>query len=287
MVEHGVAWTPTIAKWLRPLSPSAQRFRARENEILDDPNADLPLAVRTVTDNSYDKLYKRYTREQLDRAKIGFEKANEFIRRFVQAGGLLKEGSDPPRGMAAMLMHEALVMDVEAGVSPMMAIQSATLNVARAFKRDKDYGSVEPGKIADLSIIEGDPLQDIWMTQNVKMVILGGKVIEMGFHKYKNPIPAFYSYQTLPPDIEISPLLLTEGAGPTVMSVRGRGMWPFHRVTLNGRQLPTRYVSNNELEATIPPEAIPKPGTYIVTVRSEGESLIESHRAHLVVAFRK
>ena len=40
MVKRGVAWTPTIAKWLRPLSPSAQRFRERENQILDDPNAD-------------------------------------------------------------------------------------------------------------------------------------------------------------------------------------------------------------------------------------------------------
>jgi len=285
MVGRGVAWTPTIAKWLRPLSPSAQRFRARENEILDDPNADLPLAVRAVTENSYDKLYKRYRPEQLDRAKIGYDKANEFIRRFVQAGGLLKEGSDPPRGMAGVLMHEALAMDVEAGVPPMAAIQSATLNVAKAFKRDKDYGSVEPGKIADLSIIDGDPLADIWMTQNVKMVIMGGKIVQMGFHKYKNPIPAFYSYQTLPPDIEISPLLLTERTGPTVLSVRGRGMWPFHRVMLNGRQLPTRYVSNNELAATITPEAIPQPGTYIVTVRSEGEPLAESHRAHLVVAF--
>ena len=37
MVEHGVAWTPTIAKWLRPLSPSAPRFREREREILDNP----------------------------------------------------------------------------------------------------------------------------------------------------------------------------------------------------------------------------------------------------------
>jgi Amidohydrolase family len=285
MVRRGAAWTPTIAKWLRPLSPSAQRFRARENEILDDPNADLPLAVRAVTENSYDKLYKRYRPEQLDRAKVGYEKANEFIRRFVQAGGLLKEGSDPTRGMAGVLMHEALAMDVEAGVPPMAAIQSATLNVAKAFKRDKDYGSVEPGKIADLSIIDGDPLADIWMTQNVKMVIMGGKIVQMGFHKYKNPIPAFYSYQTLPPDIEISPLLLTERTGPTVLSVRGRGMWPFHRVMLNGRQLPTRYVSNNELAATITPEAIPQPGTYIVTVRSEGEPLAESHRAHLVVAF--
>src|SRR5918999_6257588 len=145
MVKHQVAWTPTIAKWLRPLSPSADRFRERENQILNDPEAELPAAVRAVTDNSYDKLLKRYTPEQRERAKVGYEKANEFIRRFVQAGGILKEGSDPPRGMAALLMHQALVMDVEAGVSPMTAIQAATLNSARTFKLDKDYGSIERG----------------------------------------------------------------------------------------------------------------------------------------------
>ncbi|MFQ5684672.1 MAG: amidohydrolase family protein [Candidatus Binatia bacterium] len=288
MVERGVAWTPTIAKWLRPLSPSAERFRKRENEILNDPNAGLPAAVRTVTDNAYDKLFKRYTPEQRDQAKIGYEKANEFIRRFVQAGGILKEGSDPPRGMAALLMHEALAMDVEAGVPPMTAIQAATLNVARTFKKDKDYGSIEAGKVADLSIVDGDPLQDIWMTQNVKMVIMDGKVIDIGFTKYKNPIPSFYSYQNLPLDFEIAPLFLIEGSGPTVMKVRGRGgMWLFHRVMLNGEPLPTSFVSKNELQATISPEAIAKAGTYIVTLKCEGEPLPESHRAHLVVGYRQ
>ncbi|MBI2091124.1 MAG: amidohydrolase family protein [Deltaproteobacteria bacterium] len=287
MVEHRVAWTPTIAKWLRPLSPSARRFRERENQILNDPNADLPAAVRAVTDNAYDKLLKRYTPAQLERAKIGYEKANEFIRRFVQAGGILKEGSDPPRGMAALLMHEALAMDVEADVPPMTAIQAATLNVARTFGKDKDYGSVEPGKVADLSIVEGDPLQDIWMTQNVKMVIIDGKVVDIGFKKYKNPIPSFYSYQSLPPNLEISPLFLTEGSGPTVLKVRGQGgMWPFHRVMLNGEPLPTRFVSRDELEAIISPEAIAKAGTYIVTLKCEGEPLPESNRAHLVVGYK-
>ena len=117
--------------------------------------------------------------------------------------------------MAALLMHEALVMDVEAGVPPMTAIQAATLNVAKTFKKDKDYGSVEPGKVADLSIVEGDPLQDIWVTQNVKMVVMDGKVVDIGFYKYKNPIPSFYSYQSLPLDLEIAPLFLIEGSGPT------------------------------------------------------------------------
>jgi hypothetical protein len=288
MVERGVAWTPTIAKWLRPLSPSAERFRKRENEILNDPNADLPAAVRVVTDNAYEKLLKRYTPKQLDQAKIGYEKASEFIRRFVQAGGILKEGSDPPRGMAALLMHQALVMDVEAGVPPMAAIQAATLNVARTFGKEKDYGSVERGKVADLSIIEGNPLQDIWATQNVKMVVMDGKVIDIGFTKYKNPIPSFYSYQSLPLDLEISPLFLTEGAGPTTLKVRGEGgMWPFHRVMLNGKPLPTSFVSKNELKAVVPPEAIAKAGTYIVTLKCEGETFPESHRAHLVVGFKE
>ncbi len=287
MVDHQVAWTPTIAKWLRPLSQSAARFRERENQILNNPDADLPPAVRVVTDNSYEKLLKRYTPAQLDQAKVGYTKAQEFIRRFVQAGGILKEGSDPPRGMAALLMHQALAMDVEAGVSPMKAIQAATLNVAKTFKKEKDYGSVEVGKVADLSIVEGDPLQDIWMTQNVKMVLMDGKVIDHGFTKYKNPIPSFYSYQSLPLDLEISPLFLIEGSGPTTLRVRGQGgMWPFHQVLLNGRPLPTSFVSKDELKATIPAEAISKAGTYIVTLKCEGEDFPESHRAHLVVGFK-
>ena len=287
MVEHRVAWTPTIAKWLRPLARSAEHFRERENQILNNPNADLPAAVRVVTDNAYDKLLKRYTPAQLEQTKVGYEKAKEFIRRFAQAGGILKEGSDPPRGMAALLMHQALAIDVEAGVPPMKAIQAATLNVARTFRMDKDYGSVEPGKVADLSIVEGDPLQDIWMTQNVKMVVMDGKVIDIGFKKYKNPIPSFYSYQSLPLNLEISPLFLIERSGPTVLKVRGQGgMWPFHRVMLNGQPLPTSFNSKDEVQATIPPEAIPTAGTYIVTLKCDGEAFPESHRAHLVVGFK-
>ena len=215
MVEHGVAWTPTIAKWLRPLSPSAERFRERENQILDDANADLPPAVRAVTDNSYDKLLKRYTPAQLDRAKIGYDKANEFIRRFVAAGGLLKEGSDPPRGMAALLMHQALVMDVEAGVPPMTAIQAATLNVAKAFKLDKDYGSIEPGQGRRSHRHRGRSAcghLDDAERQDGGHGRQGDR--HRSFSKYKNPIPSFYSYQTLPMDFDVSPHLVVTGDRP-------------------------------------------------------------------------
>jgi hypothetical protein len=65
-------------------------------------------------------------------------------------------------------------------------------------------------------------------------------------------------------------------------------MWPFHRVILNRAPLPTRFVSKDEVEAIIPSEAITKAGTYIVTLKCEGEAFPESHRAiswwHLAIA---
>jgi Amidohydrolase family len=296
MVKNQTAWTPTLAKILRPLSRYAERFRRKEGEILDDPQNGLPASVRAVTDNAYDKLFKRYTPEKLDRAKIGLEKSYEFIRRFVAAGGRLKEGSDPPRGMAALLMHQAMAMDVEAGVPNMTSIVSATLNVAKAFRKDKDYGSVEAGKVADLCIVEGDPLQDIWATTNVKLVVMDGKVIDPAFTGVKNPIPSFYPYQTLANDLEIFPFSTLQST-PTTIRVKGDGMWPFHRVMLkrefgslfnfNSIELPTRYISKRELEATIAPEHITEAGTYTITVKADGEMLPESNRAHLIVGFKQ
>jgi imidazolonepropionase-like amidohydrolase len=287
MVDHHVAWTPTIAKWLRPLSPSAQRFWQREQEILGNAKAKFPDAVRIVTEYTTEKLFKRYKPEQLAATKVGLEKANEFIRRFVQAGGILKEGSDSPRGMAGLLMHEALVMDVEAGVPPMTAIQAATLNVAKTFRKDKDYGSVEAGKVADLSIIDGDPLQDIWMTQNVKLVVMDGKLVDPQFTGYVNPIPEFNSWQQLSQTIEATPLAITQGAGPTMLKVSGKGFWPFHQVLLNGKELETKFVSRSELQATVPAEAVKNVGMYKVTVRSRGEVIAESAPAPLVVKFKQ
>ena len=286
MVEHHVAWTPTIAKWLRPLSPSAERFWKREQEILANPKAKFPDAVRAITEYTTEKLFKRYKPEQLAAAKVGYQKANEFIRRFVAAGGILKEGSDSPRGMAALLIHEAMTMDVEAGVPPMTAIQAATINVAKTFHKDKDYGSVEVGKVADLSIIEGDPLKDIWMTQNVKLVVQDGKLVDPAYTGFVNPIPEFNSWQQLSEHIVATPYAITQGTGPTTIKVAGKGFWPFHQVLLNGTPLETKFVNRNELQAVVPADLVKEVGMYKVTVKSRGEEIAESYPAPLVVGYK-
>jgi hypothetical protein len=287
MVAHHVSWTPTLAKWLRPLSAYAPRFWQKEQEILADPNANFPPAVRVITEYTTEKLFHRYTPEQLEQTKIGMAKSYEFIRRFVAAGGRLKEGSDSPRGMAGLLMHEAMAMDVEAGVPPMVAIEAATLNVAKTFHKDSDYGSVQPGKVADLSIVEGNPLQDIWMTQNVKMVVLNGKIVDHQFHRYVNPIPEFNTWQSMPEHIVVTPYAVAQGTGPTILTITGdEPFWPFHYVLLNGRELETKFISRRKLEAVVPPDAIRNPGMYLVTVKSRGEPVAQSNAAPFVVSFQ-
>ena len=67
---------------------------------------------------------------------------------------------------------------VEAGMPPMFTIQAATTHAAQLLKRDKDVGSLEPGKYADIVAVPGNPLDDIKLMQKVDFVMKGGVVYE-------------------------------------------------------------------------------------------------------------
>lgn len=289
MVERNVAWSPTIATWFRPLSPSAARFKERELSILNHPRAGyLPAVMREQTLGQYER-YKKFSPETLNRVREGYKKIEDFTRRFVRAGGTLRAGSDPNNGLPALGVHQEMVMFVEAGLAPMQAIQAATINVAKTFRKDKDFGTVEAGKVADIIAIEGDPLKDIWAVQNVKTVILNGKVVDIDFHSnYKNSIPNVRPWRATPGEIEISPRAIAQGSGPSTLKVTARrGFDRFHKVTLNGRELETRFVSGSELEATIPPQAIRDAGTYTVIVIGQGDFASKSAPAYLIVSFKR
>jgi hypothetical protein len=99
------------------------------------------------------------------------------------------------------------------------------------------------------------------------------------------PNSSIVQYQ-LSKHIEVTPYALIEGAGPTTIKVRSKGFWPFHQVLLNGRELETRFISRNELDAIVPPDAIQNVGMYKATVKSRGEPIAESNPAPLVVGFK-
>jgi len=289
MVEKNVSWAPTIATWYRPLSPSVARFKERELSILDRKEAKyLPGVLREQALGQYER-YSKFAPDRLNKAREGYGKIEDLIRRFVKAGGILRAGSDPNNGLPGLGVHQEITMFVEAGLTPMQAIQSATINVAKAFKKDKDFGTIEAGKVADIIAIEGDPLKDSWTTQNVRLVVLGGKVVDHEFHaNFKNPIPAIRPWRATPQQIEISPRAVTQGSAATTLKISTRrGFDRFHKATFAGQELDTRFVSASELEAVVPPELIKKVGSYPIVVVGQGDSASQSAPAYFIVSFRK
>ena len=287
-VEKNISWSPTIATWYRPLSPSVARFKERELSILDQKNAGyLPRVLREQALGQYER-YAKFAPERLARAQEGYKKLEDLMRRYVKAGGLIRAGSDPNNGLPGLGVHQEMVMFVEAGLTPMQALQAGTINVAKAFRKDKDYGTVESGKVADIVVIDGDPLQDIWAVQNVKLVVQGGKIVDREFHaNYKNPIPAIRAWRSTPQSIEIEPRSLAQGGAGTLKVSTRRGFDKFHKVTLNGKELDTKYVSTSELEATVPAQMTKDIGTYPVIVVGQGDSASRSAPAYFIVSYKQ
>ena len=69
-------------------------------------------------------------------------------------------------------------MLVQAGLTPVQALQAATLNPARFLGREKDLGTVATGKLADLVLLDANPLDDISNTRKIAAVIYGGTVYQ-------------------------------------------------------------------------------------------------------------
>ncbi len=101
----------------------------------------------------------------------------DTINKVAEGGGNVLAGTDSPivpYGLSLILEVELLS---EAGLGPLEAIRSATQLAARALGADKDLGTIEPGKLADLVILSGDPSQDIKNLRTTQMVVLNGRLV--------------------------------------------------------------------------------------------------------------
>jgi imidazolonepropionase-like amidohydrolase len=75
-------------------------------------------------------------------------------------------------------VHDELALLVEAGLTPFEALQAATVNPARYLGLDHALGTVEPGKLADLVLLDGNPLEDIHNTNTIRYVMKNGRIYE-------------------------------------------------------------------------------------------------------------
>ncbi|MVM34656.1 amidohydrolase family protein [Spirosoma sp. HMF4905] len=106
-----------------------------------------------------------------------FGNLQKGIKALVDAGAHVTTGTDSPFVPYGMSLHTELQVFVDAGLTPYQALRSATLWAAETVGVSKDLGSIEPGKLADLVIVNGDPLTTIRDAMNVEQVIKNGEVL--------------------------------------------------------------------------------------------------------------
>jgi imidazolonepropionase-like amidohydrolase len=109
--------------------------------------------------------------------KREFQKDLEVVGAMQRAGVGILAGTDTanPFCFPGFSLHDELGLLVQAGLSPMEALQAATLNPARFQGKENDLGTVEKGKIADLVLLDANPLDEIGNTKRIAAVVSAAK----------------------------------------------------------------------------------------------------------------
>jgi len=100
-----------------------------------------------------------------------FAKMMDLTALLYRAGIPIEAGTD---SMAGFALHRELELEVEAGIPPGQVLQNATLTAARIMSLDKDLGSITPGKLADLVLVDGNPAANISDIRKTTLVVKDG-----------------------------------------------------------------------------------------------------------------
>jgi hypothetical protein len=108
-----------------------------------------------------------------------FDMLVHVLMRMHNAGVMILAGTDAGQGAIrpGETLHQELELLVAAGLTPAEALRSATLEPARYLDATDSLGTVEPGKIADLVLLDANPLADIRNTRKIAAVISAGKFL--------------------------------------------------------------------------------------------------------------
>jgi imidazolonepropionase-like amidohydrolase len=294
MVKNNVYFNPTLTRGM----PESREWFDVAVKLLEHPSSKFITAARRESWLSAVKVAdKQYSARMSERAEQ-LRTVREFIRRFVKAGGKVITGPDSgPRSSPTNIAGLAMAVEMEglvaAGMTPMQAILASTKWSAELLHKEKDLGTVEPGKLADIIIVRGNPLDNIRTISDVQAVILDGKTVETSLDpNFRNPLPrTFYVDTPLedrgPEITDLLPKMVREAESNVAIQVIGKRFTPRSIIRFDATDVPTTFISDSRLSGTLGSALLKHVGTYGITVVNPGSGGGTSDESYFLVNFRE
>jgi hypothetical protein len=307
LVEHNVALTPTFRARFAGLPKDWAAFAEEDRKFFETADANLLAYFPREKIITALAGYRNppLTGAVAERRRRGYLNALRFHKMFVDAGGRLIPGANTNSGrVPGLSLFQEFAIFTEAGVTPMQIIQGATKWSAEMIDKHNDLGTIERGKIADVLIVNQNPLQDIQNLRTTSTVIFDGKVVPRGFtpsytdggfwrdadfnypvnalqwvaalRATAGPNPNQTPAANLPdpaespqPGIEsISPVMVTEGSPTTVLTLKGFNFVRRSQVLFKGLPVPYRVVNAQELQVTLDANVLKETGWHELVVKN-------------------
>jgi hypothetical protein len=156
--------------------------RLRDLRFLDDPlisDVVPPSQLKSLRDFAQQPIPPDQ-QEKLRQALVDFQDAEGNVKRLWDSGVLIATGTDAPYpgDFQGEGVHHEMELLVESGLTPIQAITAATKNAAAIMNADKEWGTLEAGKLANILLIDGKPDQNINDTRRITFVMKQGEVID-------------------------------------------------------------------------------------------------------------
>jgi len=172
MVAHGVSYCPTVV-----VHQHQAGIGLAELEADPDFRTMYGEAEHRVGPQFLDYVQGTWTEEDHRLMGVAAELRIEWMRRFHELGGRLIVGADMQFG--GIMVHKELQNLRAAGLSPLEVIRAATRDTAEELGLGDHLGTVEAGKLADLLVLNRDPLQDLGAMRDIASVLKAGEIVRV------------------------------------------------------------------------------------------------------------
>jgi len=289
LVENNTYLNPTFIHEWKGVVDRTDEFEQDDLNLFTNPNLQyIPMDEKLVSLNQFhwaDQAYQENLKDEQvfvnnsyfipadglkQNIETGYKKIQDFLKQFINAGGKIYSGTDTAAASTpGISLHHEMQLLADSGISEMDVLKSSTIWPAELLRIDDRFGTIEAGKVADILILDANPLTDIVNARKIYSLIMAGKLIDRNFHAdYDNPFPQHgtvskHQYHQQPIIKNVEPPIVTENTDTTI-TITGDKFQPETIALFNGQKLHTHYVSQSEIQAILTNEDTRIPGSHLI-----------------------